>query len=230
MGAVRSGFFAVHDAAAGGHPLRVADLQHAMTAVVVAMLDLALEDERHRLESAMGMVAERSRHEPVLGEHQERIELRPVSRLEDEPHPVLRVHPGVGVGVDDAADGAWHVNQRAYLKRAAAIMKLLMKDHQAIDRRSLSMARRIVAKIDEDPSREGLAHARRVCERWLERGNVPAREWIKILDRPWSEIRVILLDDSEESRRLRQNDPFCGILTPLERWDIYREASIHEAQ
>jgi hypothetical protein len=40
-----------------------------------------------------------------------------------------------------------------------------MKDHQAIDRRSLAMARRIVAKIDADPSREGLEHARRVCAR-----------------------------------------------------------------
>jgi hypothetical protein len=105
-----------------------------------------------------------------------------------------------------------------------------MKDHQAIDRRSLAMARRIVAKIDADPSRKGLEQARRVCSRWVERGNVPAREWLEILRRPWPEIRAILLDDSEESRRLRQNDPFCGILTPNERWEIYREAAGYEAR
>ena len=58
----------------------------------------------------------------------------------------------------------------------------------------------------------------------MERGNVPAMEWMEILRRPWSHIRAILLDDSENSRRLRQNDPFCGILTPKERWEIYREA------
>lgn len=104
-----------------------------------------------------------------------------------------------------------------------------MRDHQAIDRRSLEMARRIVAKIDADPARRGLEHARRVCARWVDQGNVPAREWLAILERPWDEIRRILLDDSEESRRLRQNDPFCGILTPAERWDIYREASRREA-
>ena len=57
-----------------------------------------------------------------------------------------------------------------------------MKTHQAIDRRSLEMARRIVAKIDADPRREGLAHARRVCARWVERGNVPVREWMEILE------------------------------------------------
>ena len=51
-----------------------------------------------------------------------------------------------------------------------------------------------------------------------------------ILERPWAEIRSILLDDSEEGRRLRQNDPFCGVLTPAERWDIYREAIANEAR
>lgn len=105
-----------------------------------------------------------------------------------------------------------------------------MRDHDAIDRRSLQMARRIAEKIDADPRREGLEHARRVCARWVERGNVPATEWLEILRRPWAEIRALLLDDSEESRRLRQNDPFCGILTPRERWQIYREASADEAR
>jgi hypothetical protein len=104
-----------------------------------------------------------------------------------------------------------------------------MKDHDGIDRRSLEMARRIVAKIDADPARAGLEHARDVCRRWVAKGNVPAREWMPILERPWPEIRAILLDDSEEGRRLRQSDPFCGILTPVERWEIYREARRREA-
>jgi hypothetical protein len=87
-----------------------------------------------------------------------------------------------------------------------------------------------MAKIDADPHREGLARARRVCARWVEKGNVPAREWQKILsERDWEEILRLLLDDTEKSRRLRQSDPFCGILTPQERWKIYREAARHEA-
>ncbi|HXI98140.1 MAG TPA: hypothetical protein VNG73_04300 [Gemmatimonadaceae bacterium] len=104
-----------------------------------------------------------------------------------------------------------------------------MKTDEAIDRRSLTMARRIAAKIDGDPMHQGLEHAREVCARWVEKGNVPAKEWMAILRRPWPEIRSILLDDSEEGRRLRQNDPFCGILTPSERWEIYREAARNEA-
>lgn len=85
------------------------------------------------------------------------------------------------------------------------------------------MVRRIVAKIDADPERRGFAHAKSVCARWVAQGILSAREWLALLDRPWEEVRAILLDESDEGQRLRQTDPFCGILTPQERWEIYRE-------
>lgn len=50
-----------------------------------------------------------------------------------------------------------------------------------------------------------------------------AREWVILLEKPWEEVRSILLDESDEGQRLRQTDPFCGILTAVERWEIYRE-------
>ena len=100
---------------------------------------------------------------------------------------------------------------------------LTMRTHQQIDRRSLAMVRRIVAKIDADPERRGFAHAKSVCERWLAQGIPSAREWRTLLEKPWEEVRTILLDESDEGQRLRQTDPFCGILTPQERWEIYRE-------
>ena len=103
-----------------------------------------------------------------------------------------------------------------------------MKTHAAIDRRSLAMVRRIVEKIDADPARAGFEHAKRVCARWIEQGNVPAREWMRILERPWPEVRHVLLDESDEGQRLRQSDPFVGILTPEERWEIYRQARDEE--
>ena len=65
------------------------------------------------------------------------------------------------------------------MRNRSAPYDLRVRDHEAIDRRSLAMARRIVAKIDVDPQREGLEHARRVCARWVERGNVPAKEWME---------------------------------------------------
>ncbi|MHB2019639.1 MAG: hypothetical protein ACYCW6_22070 [Candidatus Xenobia bacterium] len=99
-----------------------------------------------------------------------------------------------------------------------------MRTHQDIDRRSLALAAAVVSRIDADPDRAGLRKARQTCERWLARRASPAAlEWMSILQRPWKEIRSILLDPGSEGQRLRQSDPFCGILTPEERWRIYRE-------
>jgi hypothetical protein len=106
-----------------------------------------------------------------------------------------------------------------------------MKTHQQIDERSLALARAVVAKIDADPERSGLAKAREVCRRWCERNPLPVcREWMRILERPWSQIRQVLCDESELGRRLRQSDPFCGILAPRERWAIYRKFREHETR
>ncbi len=85
------------------------------------------------------------------------------------------------------------------------------------------MARAIVDKIDRDPQRRGLQKARAVCQRWFqERPHRATGEWLALLEKPWEEIRQLLLEESERGRRLRQSDPFCGILSPRERWEIYR--------
>ncbi|MBI4556070.1 MAG: hypothetical protein HY706_00675 [Candidatus Hydrogenedentes bacterium] len=98
-----------------------------------------------------------------------------------------------------------------------------MRTHQRIDERSLALARAIVAKIDNDPERAGLRRARENGARWFRENPMPAlAEWQAILQRDWDEVRQVLLDPSEDGRRLRQSNPFCGVLEPRERWDIYR--------
>ena len=98
-----------------------------------------------------------------------------------------------------------------------------MKTHREIEDRSLAMARAIVEKIDADPLCAGLDRAREVCRRWWRKHRSAAiEEWVRILERPWEEVRTVLLDPSERGRRLRQSGPFCGILTPQERWEIYK--------
>jgi len=104
-----------------------------------------------------------------------------------------------------------------------------VRTHAGIDARSLAMARAVVAHIDADPRRGGLDRARATCRRWLAQGVAAAAEWARMLDAaPWEEIRRILLDPSEAGRALRQNSPFCGILSPRERWAIYREFAGHD--
>lgn len=99
-----------------------------------------------------------------------------------------------------------------------------MSTHQEIDERSLELSRAIVRKIDQDPNRDGLLRARRNCERWLTQNDSRAiRECRSILEKPWEDVRAVLLDESEEGKRLRQSNPFCGVLSPRERWAIYRE-------
>ena len=98
-----------------------------------------------------------------------------------------------------------------------------MRTHQEIDRRSLALARAIALKIDGDPDHAGLRKAQETCSRWISIGaGVAAAEWQAILKRPWHEVRAVLLEDSEEGRRLRQSSPFCGVLSVRERTEIYR--------
>lgn len=98
-----------------------------------------------------------------------------------------------------------------------------MKTHEQIDRRSLALAKAVVEAIDRDTTRAGLELARQTCARWHRQNQTPAiAEWLEILDGDWESIRSVLLDPEEEGRRLRQSSPFCGVLSPQERWAIYR--------
>ena len=95
--------------------------------------------------------------------------------------------------------------------------------HQDIEARSLALARAIVDRVDGDPEHRALALARQRCERWRKTAPCADMErWADILAQSWASVRQVLLDPSEEGRRLRQSNPFCGVLTPRERWAIYR--------
>jgi hypothetical protein len=99
-----------------------------------------------------------------------------------------------------------------------------VKTHQAIDRRSLALAQAVVTRIDEDPTRHGLELAQETCARWLRDNPSPVlAEWAEILKQDWQAIRSVLLDEGPEGQQLRQSSPFCGVLSPAERWAIYQE-------
>ena len=80
------------------------------------------------------------------------------------------------------------------------------------------MAHALVEKIDGD---QGLLSR---VKTWLgARPESCLDEWRELLERPWNQVRAALLEDSEGGRQRRQNSPFVGILTPQERWAIYRD-------
>jgi hypothetical protein len=105
--------------------------------------------------------------------------------------------------------------------------------HELQDRVSLEMASRIAAALPQHP--EWVELARENLKRWsLRNRNAPSllrcySEWSALLERPADEIRSILTEESDTGRRLRQNSPFAGALSPQEVWDI-KERARHEAR
>lgn len=86
------------------------------------------------------------------------------------------------------------------------------------------MAKLLVKKLESGNIQAGVEHARQVNQRWcIQSPSVLHREWSNILANDWSTIREKLLDESERGAKLRQNNPFCGILNPQERWAFLRE-------
>lgn len=103
---------------------------------------------------------------------------------------------------------------------------LSIMPHQTHDRISLALAQRVAAGLPDHPEWIGLALAN--LEQWSRRNaGAPGlirsyEEWREILHWPVEEIRSLLISDTEEGQRLRQNSPFAGALSPEEVWEIKR--------
>ena len=96
--------------------------------------------------------------------------------------------------------------------------------HALLDARRLAAHREIAKRIDADPAL--LDKALGNIERWCRQmGRTPPAlaEWQGLLRAlPRERIRPLLVQDDEESRRLRQSSPFVGILSQRERMEIRR--------
>lgn len=92
----------------------------------------------------------------------------------------------------------------------------------------MELARAIAAGLERHP--EWIELARENLDRW-ERRNADSpglvrcyREWREMLEMPATDVRALLVEDSDNARRLRQNSPFAGALTPREVWEIKRRS------
>jgi len=101
--------------------------------------------------------------------------------------------------------------------------KRRFSDHRILDARSLAMHCKIAQKITRDP--ELLNKAKANLERWSAKSKGPQPqylcEWQQILERPWPEIAELITSMSEDATRLRSSSPFAGVLTAIERDQIY---------
>jgi hypothetical protein len=101
---------------------------------------------------------------------------------------------------------------------------IAMERHQDIDERALFLAKAIVEKVELGSIDSRMHQARRLCLKWL--ATQPCSDlnrWNEILAEGWELSRKVLLDPSEEGVRLRQSNPFCGVLSPKMRWTLLKD-------
>lgn len=99
-----------------------------------------------------------------------------------------------------------------------------MESHQWIDEVDLKMCRRIATKVRRDPSLMRIPKGN--LRRWkVKLGHWPValREWDKIIrTNSLPQVLEILTQDNDEGQRLRQSDPFVGILSEKERRSFFK--------
>lgn len=92
------------------------------------------------------------------------------------------------------------------------------------DRRSLELHRAIADKLAADPALV-VGTARKNVALMLQT-NPEAKgllgAWRRVLLLPTSELIDLLQDPRPPARELRHVSPFAGVLSPSERWDVYR--------
>jgi hypothetical protein len=91
--------------------------------------------------------------------------------------------------------------------------------HALIDRRIADLVALCMDKVEANPAL--LLLARNNVNKWVD-GRVKT-EWISILDLPLKSMRVALLADTEEAKRIRQSALFGGFLSMSERMEILRK-------
>lgn len=100
---------------------------------------------------------------------------------------------------------------------------MFVSSHHKNDLRSLRLHQAIAEKLRADPAAV-LTKARANLDKWRDDTNSAyyLREWQALLKGSRDRLLEVLLEDSEYATALRHASPFAGVLTPQERWAIYR--------
>lgn len=106
-----------------------------------------------------------------------------------------------------------------------------MNRHQLIDARSLAFGRAIADRLIESP--ELVEIGRENLRRWLQtcspRLRTTLEEWQVTLNGPLAGVIELLTSTDERSIRLRQSNPFAGVLGNAERNQIILQFHANES-
>ena len=109
--------------AAGGHPLHVAWQNRAFMPLIVVVIDAALDDIGHGLDSSVRVLAENTAREPILHQRQERIrgcEIPPHRRRHQRPDAMMWRHSLLKIRSVDPEDGSFDSSHGHSLLRSSA--------------------------------------------------------------------------------------------------------------
>jgi hypothetical protein len=105
-----------------------------------------------------------------------------------------------------------------------------VNQHELIDQRSMAFGKAIADRLRSQP--ELVLDAKRTLQRWIKtcspRSASTLAEWQSILDGPVSGVTDVLTSRDERAVRLRQSNPFAGILSQQERTAIIRRFETHD--
>lgn len=111
------------------------------------------------------------------------------------------------------------------------IVTCIMKAHASIDQRSLALGQAVARRLRDDPAL--VTRARATLRRWVNTCSPRVRpallEWDRVLQSPVAEVLEVLTGTSERAIRLRQSNPFAGVLSPRERSAILKEFAAYDA-
>src|SRR5262249_41357436 len=94
-----------------------------------------------------------------------------------------------------------------------------MRLHALAEARSLALHRLIAERIESDPTL--IEKARESLDRLCLHPQYRAA-WARVLGDVASTVALLRRDD-DEARAMRQVTPFAGVISPQERWRIWRE-------
>ncbi len=141
-----------------------------------------------------------------------------------------RYNSGAGGGRQDGCRGGGSAKQSCSCV-ATGLRLLVMKHHRRIDERSLAFGHAIAARLAEQP--ELIDHARATLARWMTtcspRSRSTLQEWESALTGPIGGVLELLTATDERATRLRQSNPFAGLLPEQERLAILRQLERCEA-
>ncbi len=98
--------------------------------------------------------------------------------------------------------------------------------HRLAEARSLAYHALVANRLRADPSIAEMAQQR--ARAWIACGEhvYYAELWLRVLAQPVEAIEARLVDTSEEAIAMRQSTPFAGVLTPKERWALWRSVKL----